>query len=76
MQQVKGRWLHADSVHRPRHTRGVLPVLHDLQRLDGVHVVDGSDGIPNIISDFGRNQQYRLLLAQNYTTTRAGASFA
>ena len=36
----------------------------------------GSDGIPNMISDFGRNQQYGWLLAQNYTTTGAGASFA
>ncbi len=28
----------------------------------------GNDGIPNMISDFGRNQQYGPLLAQNYTT--------
>jgi hypothetical protein len=27
-----------------------------------------NDGIPNMISDFGRNQQYGSLLSQNYTT--------
>jgi hypothetical protein len=33
----------------------------------------GNDGIPNMISDFGRNQEYGSLLAQNYTTTGGGS---
>ena len=33
----------------------------------------GNDGIPNMISDFGKNQQYGSLLAQNYTTTGGGS---
>jgi hypothetical protein len=35
----------------------------------------GNDGIPNMISDFGKNNQYGSLLAQNYTT-RGGGSVA
>ena len=33
----------------------------------------GNDGIPNMISDFGRNQQYGSLLSQNYTTVGGGS---
>jgi hypothetical protein len=33
----------------------------------------GNDGIPNMISDFGKNQEYGSLLAQNYTTTGGGS---
>jgi len=33
----------------------------------------GNDGIPNMISDFGKNQQYGSLLSQNYTTVGGGS---
>ena len=32
----------------------------------------GNDGIPNMISDYGQNNQYGPLLSQNYTTKGGG----
>jgi hypothetical protein len=34
----------------------------------------GNDGIPNMISDFGNNQQYGPLFAQTYTTMGGGSN--